>query len=150
MMYELPIWRLYLLRITYLVLAVGLGLMIWPLILAGPTGVEHMRGVVRALLGAIGLLALLGLRYPVQMLPLLLLELTWKVIWIVAIGLPLRAAGPLDAAHAATLGECTFGVVLCVAAIPWGHVLKRYVRAPGDPWRAAATPHAGAPVARTG
>lgn len=134
-MHELPLWRLYLLRLAYLLLAVGLGLMIWPLILDGPTGVEHMRGVVRALLGAIGLLALLGLRYPVQMLPLLIFELTWKIIWLGAFGLPLRSAGTLDAAHAATLSECVFGVILCVVAIPWGYVLDRYVRAPGDRWR---------------
>jgi hypothetical protein len=78
--------RLYLLRAMYLLLAVGLGLTIWPGILA-PGNASHMGSVVRSMLGALALMALWGVRYPVKMLPLLLFELTWKVIWVVAFGL---------------------------------------------------------------
>lgn len=127
--------RLYVLRGAYLLIAVGLGVMIWPGLIDPPADLEHMRGVVRALLGAIGLLAVLGIRYPLRMLPLLFFELTWKVIWIVAIGLPLRSAGALTEATSATLFDCAFGVVVCVVAIPWRYVFANFVRRPGDPWR---------------
>ena len=140
--------RLYVLRAAYLVIALGLALMIWPLLLETTPQLEHMRGVVRALLATVGVLAVIGLRYPLQMLPLLLFELIWKTIWIVAIGLPLRAAGALEGGVAQTWFECVFGIVLCVVAIPWGYVLDHYVRRPGDPWwlqRAAVAVHDRAP-----
>jgi hypothetical protein len=127
--------RLYLLRALYLLMAVGLGLMIWPLIISHPLDVPHMNGVVRSLLGGFGLLSLLGLRYPLQMIPLLLLELAWKVIWVVAFGVPLWLAGRLDPASAQTMFDCLLGVVLVPAALPWRYVVEHYVTAPGTAWR---------------
>jgi len=57
-----------------------MGAQIWPLILHHPANLGHMRGVVRSLLGALTLLCLLGVRYPVKMLPLLFFEFAWKAI----------------------------------------------------------------------
>lgn len=129
--------RLTLLRAMYLLLAVGLGLTIWPGILA-PAGATHMGSVVRSMLGALALMALWGVRYPVKMLPLLLFEFTWKVIWVVAFGLAPWLAGGLDAARQETLYECLMGVVLVPLAVPWGYVLRQYVTAAGDPWTGTA------------
>ena len=135
-MTSVPLWRLYVLRATYLLITVGLALMIWKLLLFRVTPeLEHMRGVVWALLGAVGLLAAVGIRYPLQMLPVLLFELTWKTIWLVAIGLELRAGGTLVGGPAQTWGECIGGVVIVAIAIPWRYVFDNYVRRPGDPWR---------------
>lgn len=137
-MSEVSTFRLYVLRATYLLIAVGLGVMIWPNLISPSANVEHMRGVVWALLGAVGLLALLGIRYPLQMLPLLLFELVWKSIWLAVFGLPLWHANALDAASRSTLFDCLFGVVLCVLVIPWGYVVRHYVRGAGDTWRRPA------------
>lgn len=139
-MSEVSTFRLYLLRAAYLLIAVGLGIMIWPSLLHTTTDLEHMRGVVRALLGAVGLLALLGLRYPLAMLPLLFFELVWKTIWIVAIGLPLWRADALTAATRATWFDCVFGIVVVLLAVPWPYVVRQWVRRPGEPWRRPTTP----------
>ena len=139
-MRDVSTFRLYLLRAAYLLLVVGLGSMIWPSVLRPPGDVEHMRSVVRALLAGLSLMALLGLRYPLQMLPLLLFELAWKVIWIVAIGLPLRAGGRLEGGMLQTWYDCLFGVVLMALVIPWGYVVANYVRRPGDRWRREVHP----------
>jgi hypothetical protein len=147
-MRDLPLLRLHLLRAAYALLVVGLGSMIWPLLLSAPPDLEHMRGVVWGLLGGLSLLAVLGLRYPLQMLPLLLFELAWKGVWVAAIGLPRWSAGTLDAGTAQTLYECVFGLVLFPLLIPWGYVWASYVRRPGDRWRRREAPLEAAPVPR--
>ena len=88
--------HLWVMRAMYLIMAVGIGLTIWPSIVSHDSDLPRMTGVAQALLGTIGLLALLGLRYPLQMLPLLLVELTWKAIWLVAFALPRWLDGTLD------------------------------------------------------
>lgn len=139
-MHEVSTVRLNVLRATYVLIAVGMGSMIWPLILQHPADTARMTGVVWSMLGAITLLsALLGIRYPLKMLPLLFIELAWKVIWVLSFGLPLWLAGQLDAATAETLQECLFGVVLVPLVLPWGYVWTQYVRAPGDRWRGRAS-----------
>ena len=137
-MNEVSLFRLYLLRAMYLLLVVGLGIMIWPGILSPPPNISHMASVVRSVLGTVCLLALFGLRYPLQMLPLLLFELVWKTIWIVAFGLPLWRSHRLDADTGDTMFNCLFGVVLVALVTPWGYVFRHYFRAPGDRWSRSA------------
>lgn len=135
---EVSTFRLYLLRATYLLIAVGLSLMIWPLILRHPVDLPHMNGVVRSMLGAVALLAIVGIRYPLKMLPLLFFELVWKTIWVLAFGLPLWSTHRLDSATGQTMFECLFGIVLVLLVLPWGYVFAHYVRVRGDRWRPRA------------
>jgi hypothetical protein len=137
-MRDVSLVRLYLLRATYLLIAVGLGLTIWPLILNPPPDLEHMRGVVWGLLAGVSLMAVVGLRYPLQMLPLLLFELVWKTVWMLAIGLPRWSAGTLDAGIQQSLFDCAVGLVLVPLVIPWRYVAANYLRRPGDRWRREA------------
>jgi hypothetical protein len=128
---DVSLVRLYVLRAMYLVLVVGLGAMIVPEI------VRHeltSRGVIAALLGAVWLLAFLGLKYPVAMLPLLMFELAWKTIWMLAYGLPQWAASRYPPTFAEDSFNIAFGAVL-LFVIPWGYVWRHYVRRPADRWR---------------
>ncbi|HET7464224.1 MAG TPA: hypothetical protein VFJ82_23405 [Longimicrobium sp.] len=143
-MQEVSTLRLYALRGSYLLIALAMGLQIWPLILRHSTDVEHMKGVVRSMLGALTLLcALFGARYPLKMLPLLFFEFAWKAIWVLSFGLPLWWAGRLDVDTAESLRACLLGVVLVPLVMPWGYVRRHYLAAAGDPWR-APVPRAGA------
>jgi hypothetical protein len=146
---EVSAVRLNALRAMYLLIALGMGVQVWPLVLSHPGDVERMKGVVRSMLGALTLLALLGVRAPLKMLPLLLFELGWKAVWVLSFGLPLWWTGRLDPAHAQTLFECLLGVVLVPLVVPWGHVLSQLVAGPAERWRRGAPAHGlpGAPPA---
>lgn len=80
------------------------------------------------------LLALLGLRHPARMLPILLFEVAWKAIWITVVALPHLIAGDLDTATREILVDCSL-IVVIAAVIPWRHAWARCVTTPGDPWR---------------
>lgn len=131
---DLPLFRLHLLRSMYLFMFVGLALTRWPRILNPPAGISNAETVVGSVLVAISLLSLLGIRYPARMIPLLLFELLWKVIWIAGWGIPQWSDGRLTADSEQTLVSALVGVVLVPIAIPWGYVLKHYVTASGERW----------------
>jgi hypothetical protein len=126
--------RLYLLRAMYLLIAAGMGLTIWPSIVAPADIAADSTTVVSAFLGALTLLCAWGVRYPLRMLPLLIFELLWKLIWVAAFGLPLWLAGKLDAPGQETLFATMIGVVLVPLVLPWGYVYRNYFKAPGDAW----------------
>ena len=139
-MTPVSLFRLYLLRATYLFVAVGLALTVWPSVLHHTKAWPLMSGVVSCLLAAVSILAALGIRYPLQMLPVLLFELLWKAIWLISVALPLWTAGEMDARTSSTVVDCLVGVVLMPIAIPWRYVFLNYVKRPGAPWRSAPTP----------
>ena len=136
-MTEVSLFRLYVLRATYLLIAGGLAAMIWPRLISHNAAWPLMDSVVAALLGGVSLMALLGLRYPLQMLPILIFELVWKLIWLVAVALPLWSAGQIDPRTMQTVTDCLFGVVLVPIVLPWRYVIARFVKQPGERWKAA-------------
>jgi hypothetical protein len=134
---DLPTWRLNLMRVGYAVMGVGLAVVKWPLVIGYDRSTPLYEGVVAVLLTAMSLLAFLGLRYPVRLLPILLFESLWKLIWLSVVALPAVAAGDVDQAMSETIFSCSL-VVIIVAVVPWRHVWQRYVVAKGDRWRGAA------------
>ena len=126
--------RLYALRAGYLFIGVGLALEKWPLFLQRDTPWPLMTGVVTCMLTAMSLLALLGVRHPLAMLPVLLFESAWKLIWFAAVALPLWRSGQVDAAAQQLAVMCSL-VVVVLAVIPWRHVVAQYVVRRGDRWR---------------
>jgi hypothetical protein len=126
----------------YAFMAVGLAVYEWPGILHPPEHLSRMDAVVSSVLGAISLLAVLGIRYPLKMLPLLYFELLWKAMWVLLFWLPLWSAQP-DPSTGETLFACLMGIVLVPLVTPWGYVLNQYLKARGDRWGKRAT--AGAP-----
>ncbi len=134
---ELPLWRLNLMRVGYAFMGVGLAVVRWPDVIAYDRSMPLFEGIVAVLLTAMSLLAFLGLRYPVRLLPILLFECLWKVIWLSVVALPAVVAGTVDEAMSDVLFSCSL-VVIILAVIPWGYVWRQYVTAEGDAWRGAA------------
>jgi hypothetical protein len=131
---QLPLWRLHVLRLGYLILGGGLAVYKWPLLIRHDNPWPLMDSVVICILVAMSLLALLGLRYPLQLLPILLFEVAWKLIWLSVVALPLWLDHAMDRSARDLTNEILW-VVVILAAIPWRYVLSHYLAKRGDRWR---------------
>jgi hypothetical protein len=132
---ELSLPRLYVVRAAYLFIAVGMGSQVWPIALSHTNELANIHGARFAMLAGLSAIALLGLRYPVKMLPLLLFEVTWKLIYLAAFALPLWAARDISEATAENISAVFWGVLIVIAMIPWRYVFAQYALQRGDRWK---------------
>ena len=142
-MSEASTFRLYLLRAMYVFMVVGLAIFKLAPAILHPENLSPQDSVVVSLLGGFALLAVVGIRYPLQMLPLLFFEFVWKAMWVLAFGLPLLLSGGLEPSVSfggtETLINCLLGILLVPLVVPWGYVLKHYLKARGDRWGTRVT-----------
>jgi len=123
---ELSATRLYLLRAGYLLVGLGLALVKWPQ-LADAHTLPLYENVTLCLLTAMSLFALIGVWRPLRMLPVLLFEITWKLLWAGLVALPQAHGGHLDDATREVLINSSVGIVV-VVVVPWGHVWRTFVQ----------------------
>lgn len=140
----LSLGRINLMRVGYLIMGVGLAATKWPSLFNRDEPWQLYEGTTTYLLVAMGLLALIGLRYPVKMLPLLVFESVWKVMWLLIVARPLWMADQMDSATSEVASACLW-VVIVIAVTPWRYVLQQYLTAPGDPWHRRGGTDACAP-----
>lgn len=144
-MTEVSLLRLYVMRAFYLVILLGVGSMALPALTSPGAPLRPLEGVAFSFWGALALLAAVGLRYPLQMVPVLLIQLVYKTLWLLAVALPLWSAdAPFDPAMVEFTQAMALGVALDLVVIPWGYVFANYVRKPGERWtrRRPASPAA--------
>lgn len=130
--------QLYLLRAGYLLLVVGLGTSVWPPMLQHQPWtltLSPFQGVGNSMLAAMPILALLGIRYPLKMLPLLFFEISWKAIWLAMVAVTLWLShSPIDPNVSQTITACLM-VVIYPIIMPWRYVFATFALQPGDRWR---------------
>jgi len=131
---DVSLFRLYVLRGMYLFILVGISVYVWPDLFDPDQHWEVILGQTNCMLAAFSLACALGLRYPLQMLPVLLWEVTWKTLWLLRVPLPQWISGHVDPALVPSIVANSL-VVLVYLAIPWGYVFRHYVKARGDRWR---------------
>lgn len=130
---ELPLYRLHMMRAGYLLMGLGLAVVKWPL-LPDAHNRPLYESVTICILTAMSLLALLGLRHPVKLLPLLMFETAWKLLWLALVALPKAVGGSLDAATQGIVVNCSV-VIVIIAVTPWRYVWRTFVGARGERWR---------------
>src|SRR5438876_6657240 len=111
--------RLYLMRLLYLGNFVFLGLNVWPELIKHEGAWDPVKGVAFSFWAALSTLSALGLRYPLKMVPLLLLQFLYKSIWVLAVALPMWSTfRSIELTKVMGLGA-----LVDIAIIPWRYVL---------------------------
>ncbi|WP_404340182.1 hypothetical protein [Pseudoalteromonas mariniglutinosa] len=99
----------------------------WGYIIYHPGDWGENEAVAWSVWAAFSTLALLGIFRTVEMIPLLLFEIFYKVLWLILVAYPLWQTNKLvgsgfeDTAFAFSL------VVLPILAVPWHYVVNHYV-----------------------
>jgi hypothetical protein len=107
--------------------SLGLGLLVAPdkvlNLLGYPSQEPIWAGVGYSVLLAFAVLSILGLRAPLKFSPVLLLSLAYKVIWFIAIFIPLIVAGQLPSYAIMTGVIFATYIVGDLIATPFGYLL---------------------------
>jgi hypothetical protein len=121
-------FRIGLLRFFYLLIIVFLGTDVWTEIFTHQGIWQPLPGVAYSFWAAFSVLAIFGLIHPLKMLPLLLVQITYKLTWLIIVAYPLWSANHLTGSPAQGLAEINFkSIVVDLIVIPWPYVFKNYI-----------------------
>ena len=133
-MAEIPLYRLHVLRAYYALMGFGTMAVFWPSLLFHTDEWGADTGAQYSLLGALSPLALLGLRYPIKMLPIVIYEFLWKSLWFIFVAGPLWMHDRMTEEVWSNVFACGIAVVLTPIIVPWTYIWKTYVSAPTERW----------------
>jgi hypothetical protein len=119
------LWRINAIRFLFLLMAGIMGSVVWSQLLFESADWPVARGLAKSMLAALALMSLFGVRYPMQMLPLMLYEIAWKTIWITLIAGRAWMAGKWSADIEGLFYDC-IGIVIAYFIVPWRYVWARY------------------------
>ncbi|MEO8173243.1 MAG: hypothetical protein ABI581_09180 [Sediminibacterium sp.] len=122
-------FRFYLLRSYFALNFIALGFDAWGEIFTHTGAWQAIPGVAYSFWAAFSLLSFLGIIHPLRMLPLLLVQFTYKVIWSVIVAYPLWSSNQLPASHELA-SIMVKGAVLDLFIIPWPYILRNYILIP--------------------
>jgi hypothetical protein len=122
-----PRINIYPLRLQYLLMAVFLGIDAWTHILTFQGEWDPVGAAAWSVWASYSLLAIPGIFYPLRMLPLILLEILYKLIWLVVVAYPLWSDGRLAESPAQEMTYAFLWVVLPIVATPWKYAFNTYV-----------------------
>lgn len=119
---------IYLLRLVFILMFFVLGKTAWTEILTHQGPWEPDAAVAWCVWTAFATLAGLGILRPLTMLPILLLEIFYKVLWLAIVAYPLWASDALTGSPAESTTLAFLWVILPIIAVPWGYVFTTYFR----------------------
>ncbi|MGB6675253.1 MAG: hypothetical protein WBE44_01055 [Terriglobales bacterium] len=118
--------NIYLLRLLYVLMFFVLGRITWTHVLTHQGPWEPTNAVAWCVWTAFATLAGIGIIRPVKMLPIVLLEIFYKMLWLILVAYPLLSAGTLAGSPAEEITAQFLWVLLPIVAVPWGYVLANY------------------------
>jgi hypothetical protein len=119
--------NIYLLRLVFILMFFVLGRTTWTHILTHQGAWEPDDAVAWCVWTAFATLAGIGIVRPLKMLPILLLEIFYKVLWLGIVAYPLWSQGRLAGSPAESTTAAFLWVLLPIVAVPWGYVFVTYL-----------------------
>ena len=122
--------HIYLLRLLYILMFFVLGRETWTQILTHQGPWDPFKAMAWCVWTAFATLAGVGIFRPLKMLPIVLLEIFYKVLWLIIVAYPLWAKGALWGSPAESIASPFLWVILPIVVVPWGYVFVNYIYKP--------------------
>ena len=119
--------NIYLLRLLFVLMFFVLGKDTWTHVLTHKGAWEPHDAMAWCVWTAFATLAGLGIFRPLKMLPILLLEIFYKVMWLLLVAYPLWSNGRLAGSPAESETSAFLWVILPIVAVPWGYVFVSFI-----------------------
>lgn len=123
-----PKINIYCLRFLYTLMFIFLGKDTWTYVITYTDIWEPKDAMAWSVWASFSLLAFLGILHPLKMLPILLLEICYKVIWLILVAYPLWVSGTLTGSRAEGMTYVFLPVLMPILFVPWKYVFKTYVK----------------------
>jgi len=82
-------------------------------------------GIIGSVFLSFAILSILGLRDPVKFAPVLLFQLTYKIIWLIGVVIPMIISGEFYIGAVPAVAIYILYIIGDIIAIPFSNVLKR-------------------------
>ena len=122
--------HIYLLRLLYILMFFVLGKDTWTHILTHRGPWDPTNAVAWCVWTAFATLAGLGILRPIKMLPIVLLEIFYKVLWLILVAYPLCKSHALWGSPAESITISFLWVILPIIAVPWPYAFRTYMFSP--------------------
>jgi hypothetical protein len=119
--------NVYLLRLLFVLVFVFVGYDSWTYILHHTGSWDHVKAAAFCMWASYSLLSILGVFHPLKMLPLVMFEIMYKIVWLIIVAYPLWSANQLAGSPAEEMTNAFLWVVLPIVAMPWKYAVDQYV-----------------------
>jgi len=122
--------HIYLLRLVYTLMFFFLGWQTWSEIVTHQGPWDPRFAIAWSVWTATATIAGLGIFRPLKLIPLLLVEIFYKLLWLALVAYPLFMKGTLIGSKAEGTMWVFVLVILPIVAVPWGYTFATYVYTP--------------------
>jgi hypothetical protein len=114
---------------VYALVFFGLGQTTWSFVLTHTGPWNPREAIIWCEWTAFATIAALGIFRPLKMLPILMFEIFYKVMWLILVAYPLLVKGTLIGSPAEGTMWVFVLTILPIIAVPWGYLFRTYVYA---------------------
>jgi hypothetical protein len=122
-----PPINIYLLRLMFLLMIIFLGKDSWTHIFTFKGSWNLTNAMAWSIWASYSILAILGLIQPLKMLPIVMLEIMYKVIWLGMVACPLWRTSQLTGSPAEQMTYAFLWVLLPIIAMPWRYFFRHFI-----------------------
>ncbi|MEM6629093.1 MAG: hypothetical protein AAF694_05450 [Bacteroidota bacterium] len=123
-----PKWRQHFMRGLFFLNFISLALDNWSTVFFPNEPMEILPGVAISFWAGFSLLNLIGVRFPLKMIPILMLQFLYKGAWIIGVYLPANRMGLVDEGLTEFFYICLAGIGLNLLILPWGYIYRSFFK----------------------